>query len=506
MTKNKEPLHSFTLEEFKKNTEEMIADSTKSYNPFADWERIIPIRDYDEDTVKHTIENGSLNAKRILSYNYFNKNGFYKEIISYYSTLLKYANILIPNPIQGKSLQDTPLKKKYFQANEFLQKIRIEEIGPRIAFKVLLFGSYYGAVQTANKKDFTLMDLPYKYCRSRFLDKKGNKIVEFNVKFFNTISDEENRKAALKVYPEVVRKYYYSWRRDKKKTSWVFLPSNIGVCFELFDERPYFLSIIPATIEYDKAVDTEQQKNLEKIKKLLVHKIPHLNDGTLLFEPQEVQIMHNGVVNMLKGNNPYVSVLTTYGDVDVDNTKTTDSVSNNILENMENGIYAEAGVSKEVFNATSSASLSTSLKYDLSLMMVLANKIAIFFSTLINSLYGNGNLSFTFRVLPISYYNEEDYINSYFKLASSGYSFLLPAAVQGITPLDLMNLKEVENDVLKLHEILLPLMSSYTQSGNGQKESEAPTEEGGRPRKKEEEKAEQTVKNRESSKTVISEE
>jgi hypothetical protein len=42
---------------------------------------------------------------------------------------------------------------------------------------------------------------------------------------------------------------------------------------------------------------------------------------------------------------------------------------------------------------------------------------------------------------------------------------LLPAIALGINQRDLSNLKDLENDVLKLREKLIPLMSSYTQSG-----------------------------------------
>ena len=73
-----------------------------------------------------------------------------------------------------------------------------------------------------------------------------------------------------------------------------------------------------------------------------------------------------------------------------------------------------------------------------------------------------------------------------FKTASSGYSLLLPALVVGINQKDLINIKDLENDVLKLREKLIPPESSYTQSGTG---------EVGAPRKEESEKAPKTLAN-----------
>jgi hypothetical protein len=37
-----------------------------------------------------------------------------------------------------------------------------------------------------------------------------------------------------------------------------------------------FLSVIPATIQYDDTVDTERERDLDEIRKIIVQKIPHL--------------------------------------------------------------------------------------------------------------------------------------------------------------------------------------------------------------------------------------
>ena len=63
---------------------------------------------------------------------------------------------------------------------------------------------------------------------------------------------------------------------------------------------------------------------------------------------------------------------------------------------------------------------------------------------------------------------------------------------------DLINIKDLENDVLKLGDKLKPLSTSYTQTSDGkdgdgnpkEKAVETDIDEGGRPNKKEEEKIE----------------
>ena len=176
----------------------------------------------------------------------------------------------------------------------------------------------------------------------------------------------EERKNVLIVYPQVSSSAYRKWDNGKTSNKWVFIPSDIGVCFPFFDSRPLLLSTIPATIRYDEAVAIDQKRDLEEIKKIIVQKIPHLADGRLVFEPDEAAEMHSGAVGMLK-ENENISVLTTYADVEAISSKTSSDAVNNSLERMDQNIYNEAGTTRQLFAATGNLALSTSLKNDLSL-------------------------------------------------------------------------------------------------------------------------------------------
>ncbi|HAP33415.1 MAG TPA: hypothetical protein DCQ46_02770 [Lachnospiraceae bacterium] len=118
-------------------------------------------------------------------------------------------------------------------------------------------------------------------------------------------------------------------------------------------------------------------------------------------------------------------------------------------------------------------------------MMHLANKYSMFLSNLLNLVFSNTNINFKYEFLPITYYNESTFITDSFKLAQSGYSFILPALALGVTQRDLGNLKDLENDVMKLGEKLKPLQSAYTQSANSV----------GAPEKSSDEKSEKTIAN-----------
>lgn len=483
---------SVDLAAFKKIQEEIIAANEQAWERWYSKERAVRhmARQYKPEEIDNIINSGSVEEQQQLSRAFFEHKGLYRRIIFYYATLLTYQGLLIPNPAFGKKLSTPHIAKRYYSAIDYVDKLNLQEVLTRITIKALVDGQYYGIINSLTKDEFVMFDLPTSYCRSRFKDFHGNDIVEFNVTYFNSIVDEDLRKVALSTYPEIIRKYYNKYiRSGNNLTAWVRLPAEIGICFSLFETGgPFFLDVIPATIQYEDAVDTERERELEEIRKIIVQKIPHLNDGQLVFEPEEALEMHRGAVNMMHGNKN-LSILTTYADVEAIISRTTAENVSTSLDKMLQNVYSEAGASTQIFSATGSQALDTSIRNDTALMMVLGTKYSRFISYIINTLFANSNITFKYLILPITYYNQSDYIKDSFKLAQSGYSFLLPALAAGLSQRELSSIKELENDLLKLHDKLLPLSSAYTQSGTGDV---------GRPPLSMEEKSAKTIQNEES--------
>ena len=489
MTEEKKPSTDF-ISSYSKAQQKMIATSDNTYGTLGTSRAryLERIRDYTPEKIERIITSGSLAEQQALSRNFFYKDGYYKQIIIHYATLLKYAGLLIPNPSLGKKLSTSHISKRYYNALDYVEKMNLPVFLTDCATRALIDGCYYGVIVQLDKQNFSVLDLPSGYCQTRYKDLNGDDLIEFDVSYFNSIVDLTAKEQALASYPKFIRDAYKKWQKQKSSNSWVIIPSDIGICFPFFDGRPLFLSVIPASLEYDDAIQTERDRDAEEIRKILVQKIPHLQDGRLLFEPDEAAEMHAGAVGMLKGNKN-ISVLTTYADVDAVVSKTTGESTSKTLEQIEKNIYAQAGGKCQIFSSTGSATLDASIKNDITLMMYLANKFSRFITNSINRIYGNTNITFKYQILPVSIHNMDKFVDQSFKLSGSGYSYLLPVVALGLSQRDIVNLKELENDVLKLGEKLIPLSSSYTQS------SDNPT---GRPKLDDSEKAEKTIKNEES--------
>lgn len=476
--------HKFTLSEFRSSQEKMIAKASEYWNKYYRDETVTRYREYTEKEIEDIVNSGSLAEQQKLSRNYFYKDGFYKRIILHYATLLTYSGLLIPNPAVGKQLSTPHISKRYYSALEFVDKMNLPEIMTRMSIRVLIDGSYYGIIQTLTKDKFNMFDLPTPYCRSRFIDINGDDIIEFNVTYFNTIIDKTAREETLSSYPKVISNYYKSYSKGKQSTPWVKIPTEIGVYFSLFGNVPPFLQVIPATIRYDKAIERRENAELEEVKKIIVQKIPHLADGQLLFEPEEAVEIHQGTVGMMKGNKN-VSVLTTYADIDSIVSKTSAENDASTLDKMMQNVYADAGVSSQIFAPLGVQAIMLSIINDMTFMMVLANKYARFVTKVVNHLFSNANISFKYTILALSLFNKSDFIADSLKLAQSGYSYLLPAVAAGLSQREIVNIKDLENDVLELRDKFIPLQTSYTESSG----------EVGAPEKPLEKKAEKTIKN-----------
>ena len=466
--KSEEEVRKLKLDTFKKSISEMIATSNSAYASDTEFKRVSDFISYTKEEAQQIIASGDPEELRDLSISFFYSSGFYRRFMLYYATMLKYTPIIIPHMIKNqKKIQDNKYSKKYYEGLEFLNAINFEKLCQRFSLKVFTEGAYYGLLIDYGSY-IGIQDLPFEYSRTRFKTPEDIDVVEFDVSYFDTIRNKEKKEECLKTFPKEIQKAYKAY--GKGGTKWCLLKPGAGIHFCLYEERPFMLNVIPAIIDFEEYKEIEKEKDAQELKKLLVQKMPIDSSGELVFDPEEVEEIHRGVVGMLKKNKD-IDVLTSFGDVSLEDMQDSRSVITNNLEKIEKTIYSEAGVSKQVFAADGNLSLEKSIQNDLSLMMYLANSYSVWLSYILNERFGDNKIKFTAKILPVSYYNEEYYISKTLQMAQFGFSFLLPSLSLGINQSEITDLKNLEIDLLKLNEKLVPLQSSYNQSGKADSSS-----------------------------------
>ena len=86
--------------------------------------------------------------------------------------------------------------------------------------------------------------------------------------------------------------------------------------------------------------------------------------------------------------------------------------------------------------------------------------------TVVKNFIAGLRLTFDFEILPTTKFNLSDYLQHYLQAAQFGYPRMRVAAALGMKQRSLVSAIDFENEFLELDEKMIPLMSSYTQTGD----------------------------------------
>lgn len=508
------------LEQFKsfaRNTAKhmRIPQGINSYkNSFGKTYNTIRSHAYTQEEIRDILNSGNTEAIRELSRYFTRYSGIYARMNQYYSSLLNYTYLLIPH--YDVSNPPKKLQTSYKWFSQYVKDLNLDYILPKINEKIIGEGVFFGILKEpdSDKRKAAFYQLPAKYCRTRFNDENGLAILELNLNYFDNISyNEIEKKEILKLFPKVVSTRYYSKR--KGFDTWVMIPpSEGGICFFFNDEFiPPFISTSDSLAVLEDARNREADRDDNEMQKLLIQKLPiDKTDGELLFSLPEAEELHRSVCGML-ADNETIDVLTTYADVKLESVQDTDdaaSASSSRLGKYTTNVYDEFGTTSAIFNPQSgSTAILYSIKKDIAIMFNWSKQYEIWINAWLRTKSKVSNLYFSIKLLPTSYLFKKDDIDTYLKLAQYGYPKQAVASAMGIDMMELNHMCDFENNILQLQNVMVPLSSSYTQSGTEnskilEKKSSSGTQknnlgnEGGRPPLSVEERSDKTNANIES--------
>lgn len=444
-----------------------------------------PVRqDFSLQEIKDIIQSGDHQALRELSRYYYRVNGVYRNNIDLLAALLRYDTITTPIFDINKKVAQAKLIDNFYKACQFVEDLNVRINFCRITRELLLTGIYYGILR-GDGNVYTIQDLPVTFCRSRFKDMNDLDILEFNLRYFESITDDAERDAVLVTYPILVQQAYSKWSKKKTLDPWVEIPAAAGgICFGYGDKTPLLIAAIPSLYKMEEAIDREGRRDENELYKLLIQKMPIDNKGELVFELEEVADIHESVAAMLQDRDT-IDVLTTFGDTSLESLQdsTAASQSSDRIEKYKTSAFDALGRSSILFNSDGSNSLAYSIQRDEALMISISEIYANWIKYQINLKFARPNLTFDFTILPTTIFNQERIQKQYFQGAQYGYSKMYAGVALGIKQTNQLSLMTFENEFLKMHEKMIPLQSSYTTSGTevaGETKNKISAENGGK--------------------------
>lgn len=462
----------------------------------------------DKKYILNTIISNNVEEMRAISNFYYNLNGVYERVCNYFAYLYRYDWYVVPE-IYDEEIKEEKILKDFNKVLNYLDNSYIRKISGDIALEVIKNGCYYGYLVPSNE-GIIIQQLPINYCRSHYTI-NGLPAVEFNMRFFDTFKDIAYRLKVLDLFPEEFKKGYILYKKGKLETSsiydqgqgWYLLDPNNAIKFNFNgSDIPLFINAIPALLDLDAAQDLDRKKQMQKLLKIIVQKLPLDKNGDLIFDVEEARDIHINAVTMLS-NAIGCDVLTTFSDVDsIDLSDKNTTTSTDDLEKIERAVFNSFGISQNLFNTDGNLSLEKSILNDESSVRNLLLQFSIFFDKVIRKKFTNSKkYSFKLYMLETTQYNYKELSKLYKEQTQLGYSKMLPQIALGHSQSFILNSAFFENDILHLSEIMIPPLMSSTLSSEdvlGRSSSNKDTKETGRPQKEDDQKSEKTIQNQES--------
>lgn len=474
--------------------------------------------------------------------NYFYKtNGIYQRLCNYVATMYRYDWYVVPE-VYKEGTKGEEIIKDLHKVLNFMDNSYISKICGEMALGVVKNGAYYGYL-VPTSTGVIVQELPINYCRARY--NVGNlPAVEFNMRFFDVAFPDTNyRMKVLNLFPEEFKKGYHAYKRNllkdeytgtssgiissewrrRDESGWWQLDPDKTVKFSFPNggngaaDLPLFINVIPAILDLDAAQDLDRRKQMQKLLKIVVQKLPLDKNGDLIFDVDEARDIHNNAVEMLK-RAVGVDVLTTFADIEsIDMSDKNTTATQDDLAKVERTVYNASGTSQNMFNTDGNMALEKSVLNDEGMVRALLLQFEVFFDRIAQSKSANRKkYNFRLYMLETTQYNYKELAKMYKEQVQLGYSKMLPQIAMGHSQSSILNTAYFENEVMNLSELMIPPLMSSTlnmqdlkggsgssgssgsQKPSGSSGSAGGAAKAGRPEKPNDQKSEKTIKNKES--------
>jgi hypothetical protein len=283
----------------------------------------------------------------------------------------------------------------------------------------------------------------------------------------------------LNMFPDEFKKGYVAYKSGKltptgkswfdRDTGWWMLEPQNTVKFSFSNggngaaDIPLFINAIPAILDLDAAQDLDRRKQMQKLLKIVVQKLPLDKNGDLIFDVDEARDIHNNAVEMLR-RAVGVDVLTTFADIEsIDMSDKNTTSTQDDLAKVERTVFNALGISQNMFNADGNLTLANSILNDEGSFRTLILQFEIFFDRITQQLSATKKkYNFRLYMLETTQYNYKELAKMYKEQVQMGYSKMLPQIAMGHSQSSILNTAYFENEVMNLSEIMIPPLMSST--------------------------------------------
>ena len=414
------------------------------------------------DIIKY-LKNPEKNARELrnASIYLYEVSAQYRRVINYFAHMCPLNYVMYPFKFDTtKEVNEKAFKASYKKATDFMSIFNLQHEMRKVlvtAWREDLFAGYI--YQT--KDSFYIRKLNPDYVKIvSIVD--GCYIVAFDFSYFAGREDELESYGA-----EFVEKYEL-YLQDRSKYQWQVLDERKQFCIKISEDVPYIL--IPLAGCLLGIYDIEDYKDLQKGASILRNykalglMLPTDENGNMLIDKDLADQFYAQVDNVTPDN---IGVFQSPMDVKIyDFEKSGAEDPDKTYEAIRN-FYNDVGISSLLFGGDkqTAASLNISITADECMCFAVNRQIERNVNRLLKNL--SGTQKFQITILDISEFHRQQFNDILLKDAQYGVPVKSAvAATMGISQPAMNAMLYMENDFLKLHEKMIPLQSSYTQSSS----------------------------------------
>lgn len=385
--------------------------------------------------------------------NYFYKrSGEYRQLVHRFAGIHKFRHVVFPYLMNDKKVN---INKNMNNISRYVISSNISSTCVDITVKALLDGSAYTYEIEIDGQVCTQF-LPSDYCRSRMFDSYGNRLVEFNFKYFDEqYTRQEERDIVFKNLPSEFKELYNSYKSgksnigDDRSANWQMLDKNSARCTTFtLDGSPYFCAIFPDLIDYEEYKTINKMSSTLDLFKVLVQKAEFDKDGNLMVDENTMDNLHNALNNVAKSGG--CGALTTPFKVEALSIKENKNEKQDYVQTGLTGVYNSASLPEISFNSNSknggTAGLKSSNQMLEGVFSVIISQFKRWYMKKMNELSSN-KVMYNIHFLNVTCFNESEQVGFFKEQALAGGGSLdLYYATMGIGQFDIESILKFERE------------------------------------------------------------
>lgn len=429
----------------------------------------ITYTDYTKEDYRTYIQNPQRNERALRSMSQFlaRVSMPYERLLRYVSDMYSFYWNLTPkiDPLEKPDQEE--LIAKYSEMCKVIDNIDLPVEMRNVMYFTLRDGVFYGFIYEDDNSIF-IHRLNPDYCKPVAIE-SGVLNFAFDLSYFKKYPE------ALETWDPEFKTMYNAYERDNTAMRWQIVNPERSICMkarpDLEENIPLFSGIFEALLDLIDARTLQRNKDVIQNYKLILQKIPFFESGSakdLDDFKLRLQTVQKFAAQLADSVPEAVGVATTPMEVDTVDFKPDDN-SNDLISTSMKTVFDDSGVSQLLFNSHTSGStgVEMSVKVDTSLAWSYVRYLERWCRRFIS--YRTSSVDFYFEILDVHIFNKDAAVDRELKLAQSGVPNKMKlAASSGMSPVEVVSNQIWENEYLQIHMNWVPLMTSYTMSGDQQ--------------------------------------